>query len=292
VTHPGTERLLRINGIKLNVTDTGSGRPILLLHGFPDSLRLWREQVAPLVSAGLRVIAFDQRGFGRSDAPTDRRGYALPVLAADALGVLDALGVPEPVAVVGHDWGATVGWYLAAVHPKRVDRLVAISVGHPQAFLDAGPRQLLRSSYMLLFRVPILAEKVLKAGDFALPRRLLRGEKDLQLWLADLRRPGRLTAGLNWYRANARLQTVELPPAQRPVMGVWSTGEPATTERQMRLSRRYVAGDYRYERVDGAGHWIPRDAPGRLTSLLVDFCGRTAGSPAAALPPAGRHEVR
>jgi pimeloyl-ACP methyl ester carboxylesterase len=273
VTAPAlTGRRLEVNGLGLNVFDSGTGRPMLLLHGFPDSLRLWRDQVQPLVTAGFRVIALDQRGFGLSDAPADRRSYDLPLLGADALGVLDELGVTEPAVVVGHDWGAVVGWYLAATHPHRVDRLVAISVGHPRATLDAGLRQLLRASYILLFRTPGVAELVLRAGDFALIRRLLRNEKDLPLWLADLRRPGRLTAGLNWYRMNARRRRAELPAVHAPVMAIWSDGERATTERQLKLSRRYVTGSFRYVRIEGAGHWIPRDAPGRLTELLIDFC--------------------
>src|SRR5512135_583981 len=101
------------NGIALNVVETGSGPVILLLHGFPDSAALWRHQIPALTDAGYRVVAPDLRGFGESDRPDGVANYAMPTLVGDVLGVLDALGVAH-AAVVGHDWGAALGWAMAA----------------------------------------------------------------------------------------------------------------------------------------------------------------------------------
>jgi pimeloyl-ACP methyl ester carboxylesterase len=92
---------------------------VLLLHGFPDSAALWRHQIPELVDAGHRVIAPDLRGFGESDRPDGVEHYTMPTLVGDVLGVLDSLGVSR-AAVVGHDWGAALGWALAGFVPDRV----------------------------------------------------------------------------------------------------------------------------------------------------------------------------
>src|SRR3954468_15218141 len=91
-------------GIDYDVAGPEDGRPVILLHGFPDSARLWRNQVPALVEAGLRVLVPDQRGCGRSDKPAETDAYNLLFLVGDALAVLDDLGI-ERAAVVGHDWG-------------------------------------------------------------------------------------------------------------------------------------------------------------------------------------------
>jgi pimeloyl-ACP methyl ester carboxylesterase len=116
---------------------TGDGRPVVLLHGFPDSGRLWRHQVAPLADAGFKVIVPDMRGYGGSDKPSEVDAYNILYLVADVGAVLDDAGVDQ-AHVVGHDWGAAVAWALAAVTPDRVDHLVALSVGHPSSFRAGG----------------------------------------------------------------------------------------------------------------------------------------------------------
>ncbi len=264
------------NGIALNVVDTGSGPAILLLHGFPDSAALWRHQIPALIDAGYRVIAPDLRGFGESDRPEGVANYAMPTLVGDVLGVLDALGVAH-AAVVGHDWGAALGWAMAALATDRVDRLAALSVGHPSGYLTDAIRQRELSWYMLFFQFVDVAEEALARDDWALLRSWLREASDLERYLADLGRPGALTAALNWYRANVtpeafgRPNPLPLPPAGCPVLGLWSSGDHFCGEAQMLTSHQRVRGSWRYERIEGASHWIPLDAPGQLSELLIEF---------------------
>ena len=119
-----------VNGTGIEVDVVGDGRPVVLLHGFPDSGRLWRHQVPALRDAGFKVVVPDLRGYGGSDRPEGVEAYSLLFLAGDVLGVLDHLGV-ERAHVVGHDWGAALAWTVASFAPDRVDHLVALSVGHP-----------------------------------------------------------------------------------------------------------------------------------------------------------------
>ncbi|MBW3557630.1 MAG: alpha/beta hydrolase [Actinobacteria bacterium] len=258
----------------LHVVDEGAGRPVVLLHGFPDSAAVWRHQSPALVDAGFRTIAPDLRGFGRSPKPERVEEYAVTMVVGDVLALMDDLGV-EQADVVGHDWGSAVGWVLAAIAPDRVRRLVAVSVGHPAVRPHLGVEQREKSWYMLFFQFPE-AEQLLAADDWKLFRQLLREDGDMDSYLADLSRPGALTAALNWYRANLspRLQLSPpppLPPVTVPVMGIWSTGDHYLVEDHVRLSERFVSGPWRYERIEGASHWIPLDAPERLNELLIDF---------------------
>lgn len=266
-----------VNGLSFHVVSEGEGTPVLLLHGFPDSSHLWRHQLPALAGAGYRAIAPDLRGFGNTDKPADAAAYAMPALLGDVVGLLDGLGV-ERAHVVGHDWGAAVAWALASLLPDRVDRLVALSVGHPTLFPKLSVEQREKSWYMLLFQFEGVAEQLLQRDDWQLFREFMRSDGDMDRYLEDLARPGALTAALNWYRANvapaAQLETpLALPNVQAPTLGIWSSGDHYLLEDGMLRSETVVDGPWRYERIDGASHWIPVDAPDRLNELLLDFLG-------------------
>jgi pimeloyl-ACP methyl ester carboxylesterase len=262
------------DGVELSVLEEGDGPPVLLLHGFPDSSHLWRRQIPALTGAGLRVIAPDLRGFGESDRPEGVDAYRVGHTLADLVAVLDAVGA-ERAHVVGHDWGAGVAWAFAGVRPDRVERLVAMSVGHPRARgTSIADRE--KAWYQLLFQFAGVAEELLMRDDWKLMREWLRGEGDGDRYVEDLARPGALTAGLNWYRANLGPQRElegppRLPPVAAPTLGLWSSGDHYLREEPMIRSAEHVTGPWRYERIDGASHWMQLDAPERVNDLLVEF---------------------
>lgn len=280
-----TSAMLSVNGLRMYVMSAGEGPAVLLLHGFPDTHVVWRKQVGPLVRAGYRVIAPDLRGYGRTDAPEAVAAYRTEHLVADMLALLDVMGI-EKARVVGHDWGALIGWLLCMRAPQRIEQYVALSVGHPAAFARAGIMQRLRSSYMLWFMTPLLAEKSLTAADFFAMRHFTSDPTQLSHWRSDLREPGRMTAALNYYRANVPHGFNlggKTEPVKVPVMGVWSSRDVALTEEQMRDSSQYVAETFRYERIEGADHWLQLTAADQVNALLLDFfasLSRTATSTA------------
>ena len=264
-------------GVGINVEISGEGPAVLLLHGFPDSGRLWRHQVGPLVEAGYQVIVPDMRGYGASDQPAAVADYGIVNAVLDMGAVLDAVGV-ERAHVVGHDFGAAVAWVLGALAPERVDHLVTLSVGHPSSFRAGGFEQHEKSWYMLLFQFEGIAERWLSENDWANFRAWGR-HPDQAAVIADLEATSSLTPGLNWYRANIAPESyvepaLELPPIGAPTMGVWSSGDFALTEGQMLRSAQHVSGPWRYERIEGPGHWMQLEAPDTVNALLLDFLPR------------------
>lgn len=280
-----TERRVPLGDVTLNVAEAGSGPPVLLLHGFPDSWHMWRHQIRALAGAGYHVIAPDLRGYGESDRPTDVEEYAMTKLVGDVVGVLDATGVGS-AAVVGHDWGAGLAWVFASFMPERVEKLAVLSVGHPSALAAAGLRQRQRSWYMLWFQFPGVAEAGLSENEWAFFRQWAHGgakagdDPDVDRQIADLSRPGALSTALNWYRANISPATYHretsvraFPRVTCPTMGIWSSRDMVLCEEQMTESRRFVDGPWRYERIEDVGHWIPVHAPAQLNAILLDFLG-------------------
>lgn len=269
-----------VNTLSFPVIDHGQGPAALLLHGFPDSRRLWRHQIPALAGAGLRVIAPDLRGFGDAPRPEGVEAYKLQTVIGDVLGILDALGV-ERVGVAGHDWGAAVAWGLAAYFPKRFTRLAALSVGCPGTSGLKTIQQRERSWYFYFFQFEGVAEAWLRHDNWKLLHEWTRGNGDMEQYLADLSRPGALTAALNWYRANLKPKPPEqsgspgFPNVACPVLGVWSDGDDYLTEASLRNSVEKVTGPWRYEKITGASHWMMLDKPDELNRLLLEFL--TAG---------------
>jgi len=267
----GEMRRVRANGIELNVLVAGQGPDVLLVHGFPDWHEVWRHQIPVLVEAGYRVIAPDTRGCGDSEISPRVADYRVENLVADLIALLEVLGVPK-VKLVAHDWGAVIGWQLAIRHPGRVERFIALSVGHPAAYAGFDLMQRLRGWYTLFFQLRGIAECVCRCCDWDVFRRLIRYDAEFPHWRERLSRPGRLTAGLNYYRANLHLLAAHWHPqaVTVPVHGVWSSRDKFLTEKQMLESQRYVRAVWSYTRMDGPNHWLQLDAPERFNPLLLD----------------------
>ena len=188
--------------------------------------------------------------------------------------VLNVLKIKQ-LAVAGHDWGAGIGWMLAIHHPDRVTRYAALSVGHPCAFVTAPMAQKVRSWYMLFFQLRGLTEVLLKASNWMLFRKVFGLPAYEEEVIQRLSKPGRLTAGLNYYRANVALLLVRnLPPVKMPVLGIFSTGDKYLIEQQMQDSAQYVQAEWRYECIEGVSHWLQLDAPERVSKLLIEFFGK------------------
>lgn len=251
------------------------GEPVLLLHGFPQDHREFEPLLPRLHAAGLRTYAPDQRGYSPGARPSAVSAYRLSEATADAVALLDALGL-ESAHVVGHDWGAQVGWLLAAGHPDRVRTLTAVSVPHPRALNTAmalHATQKLRFAYMGVFRSGV-AERLLLARDGLALRAMMRpiGPRAPRYATA-MREPGRLTAALNWYRALAPGQFRRVGAVPVPTTFVWSDGDPVVGRAAAEATARWVRGGYRFVALRGVGHWVPEEAPQALADVVLARVG-------------------
>ena len=168
-------QLLSVNGITLSLYACGpaNGRPLWLLHGFPECWLSWRKQWPVLAAAGYRVLVPEMRGYGQSSAPSEPAAYDLITLCADIQAAMDALGQLE-VCVIGHDWGAPVAWHLALLEPERVRVVVGMAVpfgGRPKQPAIGLMRELYagRFHYIVHFQEPGVAEAEMDAD---IPRTL------------------------------------------------------------------------------------------------------------------------
>lgn len=266
---------ITVGGIRLNVVIEGRGPDVILLHGFPDSAQVWRHQISALAAAGFRVIAPDLRGCGDSEAPRGKGCYSIDAIIGDILGLMSHLGINK-ASVIAHDWGANIGWIFASRYPERVERYMALSVGHTKAYRKSGPRQVLRAWYAALFLLPVVAEIIFSAFNWRFLRKISNNHPETDYWIRNLSRPGRLTAGLGWYRDNAiAMLALDVPAVRVPCMGVWSGADSFLMEKQMLDSAKYVDAPWQYRRIVGVGHWMQLDAPALLNQILLDYLLQT-----------------
>jgi pimeloyl-ACP methyl ester carboxylesterase len=266
----------RRDGLTFDVRDGGppDGDAVVLLHGFPQDSSAWISVEPLLRRNGLRTLALDQRGYSPGARPSGRTAYRLSETVADVLALLDAAGL-ERAHVVGHDWGAAVGWALAGWHPDRVRSMTAISVPHPGAMARAlvTSDQGLRSYYMALFQLPVLPERLILANGAAPLRRMLsRGglpDAAVDRYVRRMLEPGALTAALGWYRAMPWSMRERVGRIRVPTLHLWSTGDPFLGRAGTEDTARFVDAAYRLEVLEGVGHWIPELAADVVADLVT-----------------------
>jgi pimeloyl-ACP methyl ester carboxylesterase len=274
------------NGLRFRTLVDGppDGQLFILLHGFPEGAESWSRQVAELAKVGCLAVAPDLRGYGMSDAPEGVEHYAIGHLVDDVAAIIEAFG-REEAHVAGHDWGAIVAWFFAGRHPEMTRTLSVLSVAHPAALAAASAEdadQRTRSRYVGLFLQEGKAEQVLAEDDhqrlramFAIgPRPDAVPASVVDHFTKSLARPGRLTAALNYYRANLSPATgawAALAQELRistPTTLLWGDQDPALGRRAVEATAGYMQGDYRLQVLEGAGHWLQFERPDEVTQAL------------------------
>ncbi|MCX4147285.1 alpha/beta fold hydrolase [Paraburkholderia madseniana] len=271
--------------------------PIVLVHGYPDSAAVW-EPVRAQLDARYRVISYDVRGAGASDAPESRAAYRLERLAADLAAVADATCGARPFHLVGHDWGSIQSWEAVTdpVFKGRVASYTSISgpcLDHASFGLrgagagadraeqsdahhaakrpfGSGLRQTLKSWYIFFFHLPLLPELVWRAGGARMWPLWLRLTERVRLE-RDPAQMRNAINGLNLYRANFidKLLRPRARHAHAPVQFI------------VPLRDRYVGpelsiglegwlGPYSRTEID-AGHWVVLREPERIATAIERF---------------------
>ena len=281
-------------GVTLNLALAGDpGHPaVILLHGFPESHRTWRE-IAPRLTDGFRLVMPDQRGFAGSDRPQEVDAYRSDVLIDDIFALADALSL-ERFALVGHDWGGAIAWPAALRGEPRLTRLAIINAPHPVIFqksLIEDADQRAASQYISAFRTPDFEKIIERMGYDAFFEKSFSGHVDLatippaerQQYIADWSQPGAMAAMLNWYRAS---RMVVPPPALTvpvpdwvlgafpkvavPTLVVWGMRDTALLPLQLDGLDRLV-DDLAIVRIPDAGHFAPWEKPDAVADALRGF---------------------
>jgi pimeloyl-ACP methyl ester carboxylesterase len=275
------------------VAEAGDGPLVLLLHGFPQFWWTWRAQLPALAAAGFHAVAPDLRGYGASDKPP--RGYDLPTLAADAAALVRALGERDAV-VVGHDWGALLGWTMAALHPRSVRRLVVLSMAHPR-LLRAGmtdPRQRRAFRHVLRFQLPRLPERRLTRADDDPVADLLRRwsgpdwphtadfAEAVQRYRSAARIPQAAYGAMEYYRWAGRSQLRPdglryarrmAAPVTAPTLQLHGALDPCVLPSTAEGSDRYVAGSYEWRLLPRTGHFPQEEQPDEVSRAISSWAG-------------------
>jgi epoxide hydrolase 4 len=281
------EGYAQLGDVKLHYVEAGDGPLVLLLHGFPEFWYGWRQQITPLVKAGLRVVAPDLRGYNLSSGPDGYAAYSADKLAGDIRGLIRELGA-ESAMVVGHDWGGTVAWTLAMNHPEVVDRLAILNAAHPRRLNEGlrNPRQLLRSWYFFYFQIPRLPERRARRRHWRFLKRFLRDarphytEQEIDRYLTAWSQPGAATAMIDYYRAAVRLSPKhgEPGPITAPTLIIWGQRDRYLGPKLAEPHHVDVPNLERVERLPNASHWVHHDEAERVNELLVDFLAPGSGS--------------
>jgi pimeloyl-ACP methyl ester carboxylesterase len=298
-------RILLSTGVTLNVATAGDrGNPaVILLHGFPESHRTWRE-IAPRLADRLFLVMPDLRGFAGSDLPQDVGEYKTDLLVDDIFALADELGLKE-FALVGHDWGGAIVWAAALRGDPRLTRLAIVNSPHPVIFqksLIESADQRAASQYITAFRTPGFEKAVEAMGfeeffdkTFARHVDLAKiSEVEKQQYLADWSQPGAFKAMLNWYRGSrvvvpppgARVQLPEwllraFPQVKVPTLVIWGMKDAALLPLQLDGLEELV-DDLTVIRLPDTGHFAPWEAGEEVAAALEPFlAGQRAASAAA-----------
>jgi epoxide hydrolase 4 len=268
---------------QIHTVELGRGPLVVLLHGFPEFWYGWREQIEPLADAGFRVVAPDLRGYNLSVRPEERSAYTIGSVSADLTALIAYLQPAGGAAVVGHDWGALLAWYLASSEPRLVGRLAALSVPHPRA-VSRGmrrPLQLARLSYQFFFQIPLIPEALLSAGDFAALRLLMKRfskrpgamtPEVVARYVGAWSHPGAVRAMLAYYRALRRRRGTPRAHASiaAPTLVIRGADDRLFDPDLYEMSSEF-ADDCTIRVVEGAGHFVQHDAPEEVNLILGEF---------------------
>jgi pimeloyl-ACP methyl ester carboxylesterase len=274
-----THHVTPINGFAMHHCEAGSGDAVVLLHGWPQTSRQW-QHVMPALAEQYRVIAPDLRGSGDSGKPLD--GYDKRTMASDVAALLDALGVAR-AHVVGHDFGATVAYALAATHRERVRSLSILEMllpgfGYEHAMQITPQGGLWHFSFHLQPDIPemLIAGKEREYLTYFVRNHVYDptavSEADIDDYVRCLKAPGGLRAGLNYYRTifqdsldNQEFAKTKLTIPVLALGGANSLGE------HTRGALMHLSDDVRGGAVEHCGHWMADERPDYLVETLPAF---------------------
>jgi pimeloyl-ACP methyl ester carboxylesterase len=277
---PQLEKISIAPGLTFDALTAGEAgaAPVLLLHGFAESMHCWRAQVTALAAAGYRAVAPSQRGYSPGARPDtgDTANYHIERLMDDAMAIAAASGYGERrFHLVGHDWGGSIAWALADRYPERLASLTVLSRPHPNAFNRAlqmpGSDQPHRSRHHKAFLEPGAGDVVLADNAKWLRDRLATNgvpATAIEQHLSVLGNKETMEAALGWYRARGAIRA-PLGPIRVPTLFIWGDADDTVGRAAAEGTEDFIAAPYRFEILPGVGHFAADQVPERVNELLL-----------------------
>ena len=257
----------RVSGIE------NDGEAVILLHGFPETSRMYYDLIPVLVSEGFKVVAPDQRGYSPGARPSKISDYSIDKLSQDILDIADAFQF-EKFHLIGHDWGSAVGWDAVAIHSDRIISWTALSVPHLDAFFEAmnnNPEQQRKSQYINFFKKAIFPELYFKIFGYKYLKDIWRKSSQLEIekYLAVFKQRGALKASLNWYRANMKNDDKSIGDIAAPTLIIYGLKDMAIVEESVDESVKYLKGYYKIEKLE-TGHWLIQESFEAVSRSIIN----------------------
>ena len=273
------EEMVTANGVKLHVVIAGpdDGKPIILLHGYPEFWYAWRGVMAVLAEKGYRVIAPDQRGFNLSAKPREASSYRLDTLAKDVVDLASALG-HDRFVLVGHDFGGQVTWWTSLLHSENVVGALVVNKPHPYAIRDIRPGGESISWYRTFLRVPWLPGHIARYGNWGLLEQNLQKtsepgtfpNKVLDQYKSAWDNDGAIHSMGRWYQANANFDSnIGAGLVKVPARLLLAKNDAFSPSELALASERYLEkGEVR--QLGLGTHWVIQEHP----RLIADEIGK------------------
>ncbi|MBS0542097.1 MAG: alpha/beta hydrolase [Proteobacteria bacterium] len=251
---------------------------VLMLHGFGVSRHFWDKQVPALAGAGYFAVAPNQRGYspGARPDPRDLDAYKIDRLVQDALDIVAAAGHGDKrFHLVGHDWGGSLSWIIAARHPERLRSLTMLSRPHPASFLRAlampDGEQKRRSGHHTAFLEPDAVPKLLANDcEWLRSRHMRQGmpKAATDAHMSVLGNEAAMEAALAWYRSSGPRQP--LGPVKVPTLYLWGDNDDTVGRVAAEGTAEFIDAPYRFEVLRGVGHYAADQVPDRVNQLLLE----------------------
>ncbi|MGV9662284.1 alpha/beta fold hydrolase [Nocardia niigatensis] len=282
---PGVSRtFVEARGVRFHVTEAGEGRPVLVLHGWPQHHYVYRDLLAN-PPEGLRIIAPDLPGYGWSGAAPHR--WAKDDVASDVLALMDALGLDKDVLLVGHDWGGFVGYRMVLREPGRFRGFLVLNMAHPWA-----PKGVVaRHAWRLLAYQPLMAsvgvplQRRTRFLEWLFGAATSEGHAmdtaTIKVFADRFRDPVVARAATDTYRTfllkevPASVRNPETRRATVPIRALFGKDDSAV-HYSLAAAETARADDYRLELVEGCGHFIVDERPELVRERLIELAGETA----------------
>ncbi len=271
------EKYIKINGITLHTIITGSGEPLILLHGFPDFWYGWKNIILGLKDK-FQLIVPDMRGYNLSDKPDGIENYKLDILIEDIKGLSEKLGFTE-FNLAGHDWGGMVSWALAEKYPEILKKLIILNAPHPKIFrklITKDNDQKKASGYIVRFLKE--GESFLFENNFQALQLSVFGtaknkkafsEFDKEKYIEAWSQPGALTGGVNYYKANRSYEEWSgIINVQTLV--IFGMKDIFVLPKVLEGLEDFIK-DLKIVRIENASHWVMHDDPELVNSSIQSF---------------------